>query len=642
MCGIAGFLSPSKSTDRPLSVLKAMGDSILHRGPDSGGEWYDDYAGLSHRRLSILELTEAGYQPMSSHNGRFIFVFNGEIYNHSKIRDALTQSGYSGSWQGFSDTETLLAAIEFFGVEAALNMSIGMFAFALWDTRDKVLTLARDRFGEKPLYFGIQNNVFLFGSEIKSLKQHPSFDSKIDRNSISLFLRHNYIPAPYSIYQGIYKLEQGSILQISAAQFDPVIFKYWSSIDVAREAKLNQFEGSPEESIDVLEKLLIESINQQSIADVPLGAFLSGGIDSSAVVSILQSQSNRPVNTYSIGFDAEMFNEAKYAKAVANHLKTDHTELYVTSDDVLNIIPLLPSLYCEPFADSSQLPTYIVSKLAKSHVSVALSGDAGDELFCGYNRYTATNLLWRKLRRSPSIFRELLSTSINSISPEAWDLFFGISSLRKILDISGDKLHKGASVITSRTVDELYLRLVSHHANPVDLVIGAQDVPTILTSSSSQLVDFDDVSRMMLFDVMTYLPDDILVKVDRAAMAVSLETRVPFLDHRLATFAWSLPLSFKLRDGKSKWPLRELLYRYVPPELIDRPKMGFGVPLDRWLRGPLREWAESLLAEDRLRQEGYFRPEQIVQLWKEHLSGKHNRAYLLWNILMFQAWLEVN
>jgi asparagine synthase (glutamine-hydrolysing) len=636
-----------------------MGERLAHRGPDDGGVWCDADAGigLSHRRLSILDLSVAGHQPMVSASGRFVIAFNGEIYNHLELRQELEGSALSPSpspasgrwetdWRGHSDTETLLAGIEAWGLEATLKKSIGMLAIALWDRETHTLTLARDRIGEKPLYYGWQGEgderTFLFGSELKALKVHPAFAADIDRGALCLLLRHNYIPAPYSIYQGIAKLEPGCLLSVSLAQPEPRIWKYWDLIEVARVGIAQPFAGTPDQSVDVLEVLTKDAVRQQMMADVPLGAFLSGGVDSSTVVALMQAQSSRPVKTFTIGFNEEGYNEAVHAKAVARHLGTEHTELYVTPEQAMGVIPHLPGLYCEPFADSSQIPTFLVSQLAKQHVTVSLSGDAGDELFCGYNRYQITDALWRKLSVVPAPLRALAAKGITSISPEKWDGLAHLIPGAARYSSLGDKLHKGAGVLASPTVDDLYLGIVSHLRNPAEWVIDGKEPPTHLKGSRPELDGLNDVERMMALDTISYLPDDILVKVDRAAMGVSLESRVPFLDHRVVEFAWSLPLEYKLRDGQTKWPLRQVLYRHVPRELIDRPKMGFGVPLQDWLRGSLRDWAEGLLDEARLRREGYFHSAPIRQMWAEHLSGRRNWMPRLWNVLMFQAWLEAN
>jgi len=656
MCGLVGFLGSVTGLDGDealrqgsgQALLRRMSDTLIHRGPDDGGVWCDaeQRIGLGHRRLSILDLSPAGHQPMVSASGRFVIAFNGEIYNHLALRDKIQEaSGMDQNWRGHSDTETLLTGIEAWGVEATLKKSIGMFAIALWDRQTHTLTLARDRMGEKPLYYGWQGSgnerVFLFGSELKALKAHPAFAADIDRGALCLLLRHNYIPAPYSIYQGIAKLEPGCLLSVSLAQPEPKIWKYWDVVAVARAGVAMPFAGTADEAVDALEVLAKDAVRQQMMADVPLGAFLSGGVDSSTVVALMQAQSARPIKTFTIGFNEEGYNEAVHANAVARHLGTEHTELYVTSEQAMEVIPRLPSLYCEPFADSSQIPTFLVSQLAKQHVTVSLSGDAGDELFCGYSRYLRTLNLWKKMSLAPAPLRAIAASGIKLISPSAWDSFThfipGTGRLRYV----GDKLHKGAGVLASTSVDELYLGMVSHVQNPGDWVIGGQEPFTHLTGLRPEMSGLNAVEHMMALDTISYLPDDILVKVDRAAMGVSLESRVPFLDHRLVEFAWSLPLEYKLRDGQTKWPLRQVLYHHVPRELIDRPKMGFGVPLHDWLRRPLRDWADVLLNETRLRREGYFRPEPIREMWAEHLSGRRNWMANLWSVLMFQAWLEM-
>jgi asparagine synthase (glutamine-hydrolysing) len=655
MCGLVGFLGGAVGADEGDMLLRSISDKIIHRGPDDAGVWWDSEQriGLGHRRLSIVDLSPAGHQPMSSARGRYVIAFNGEIYNHLDLREELEKIQLSLpivkrgglEWRGHSDTETLLAGIEFWGLEETLKKSIGMFAIALWDKKTRTLSLARDRIGEKPMYYGWQgqgkSRTFLFGSELKALKAHPAFAADIDRGALCLLLRHNYIPAPYSIYQGIAKLEPGCLLTVSLEHPEHRIWKYWDTVEVARTGVAKPFDGTPEQAVDALEKLAKDAVRQQMMADVPLGAFLSGGVDSSAVVALMQTQSKRPVKTFTIGFNEKGYNEAVYAKAVAAHLGTDHTELYVTPEQAMEVIPKLPSLYCEPFADSSQIPTFLVSQLAKQHVTVSLSGDAGDELFCGYNRYQLTASLWGRISTVPLPIRKLAAKGIAAISPAVWDSLGRMIPGSAKWNTIGDKLHKGAGVLSSRSVDELYLGMVSLAQTPVDYVIGGVEPPTHLTGLRPELGKLKTVERMMALDSISYLPDDILVKVDRAGMGVSLEGRVPFLDHRIVEFAWSLPLEYKLRDGQTKWPLRQVLYRHVPRELIDRPKMGFGVPLQDWLRGPLRNWAEDLLSEERLQREGYFYPTLIRQMWTEHLSGRRNWMALLWNVLMFQAWLEV-
>lgn len=640
MCGFAGVFGRPPSADN----LRQMGLAIAHRGPDDSGVWVDPEAslGLVHRRLSIIDLSPAGHQPMASVCDRYIIAFNGEIYNHSELRQALGHT----NWRGHSDTETLLAAIATWGLEAALKQCVGMFAFALWDRKTKCLTLARDRLGEKPLYYGWQGDVFLFGSELKALKAHPAFRAEIDRDALTLFLRHNAIPAPYSIYQGIHKLPPGTFLQLHAEQKDAHPVAYWSARSVAEAGQRNLFRGSDAEAVAELERLFGQAVNGQMVADVPLGAFLSGGIDSTTVVALMQAQSIRPVKTFTIGFHEEGYNEADHAHAVARHLGTEHTELYVTPQDAMDVIPSLSAIYDEPFADSSQIPTCLVSRLARQHVTVSLSGDGGDELFGGYNRYFWARNIWRRLGWMPRPLRAAVAGVLTTVPPASWNTAF--QKLERWLPAGlryanpGDKLHKAAEILAVHSPEEIYLGLVSHWKHPAQLVRGSHEPPTLLTDPSrhADLPDFEH--RMMYLDTVTYLPDDILTKVDRAAMSVSLETRVPLLDHRLVEFAWTLPLDMKIRHGQGKWLLRQVLYRHVPQSLMERPKMGFGVPIDQWLRGPLKPWAAALIEPARLTREGIFDPAPIQRKWLEHQTGARNWSYYLWDVLMFQAWMENN
>jgi asparagine synthase (glutamine-hydrolysing) len=649
MCGLVGFYrgSPLNNQDAE-NTLQRMADAIVNRGPDSSGYWFDNknQIGFGHRRLAILDLSPAGHQPMHSASGRYIIAFNGEIYNHMECRKALGSS--VRGWLGHSDTETLLAGFEAWGIEATVKRCIGMFAFAVWDREKCSLTLVRDRLGEKPLYYGWQGKgsdaVFLFGSELKALRKHPRFAARIDRNAICQLMRNNYIPSPHSIYEGISKLRAGCLATLSVEHPDPVVSSYWSAAEIARRGILTPFEGTNNDAVDTLETLLKSAVRQQMVADVPLGAFLSGGVDSSAIVALMQVQSARPVKTFTIGFTDDGYNEAVHAKAVANYLGTDHTELYVSPPQALDVIPRLPQLYCEPFSDSSQIPTILVSELARHKVVVSLSGDGGDELFGGYKRYVMANNLWKHLVTVPLVSRRFAADCIRRVSPNGWNQI--IEAVRFAIPRSlrqgnfGDKIHKAASVLDVVSLEELYSRLVSHWSNPSELVIGGDGFSRVLSRGTPVVNELDDIQRMMLLDTLSYLPDDILVKVDRAAMSVSLESRVPFLDQRVFEFAWRLPQNLKLREGVGKWVLREVLFRHVPKTLIDRPKMGFGVPIGVWLRGPLRDWAESLIDESRLRREGYFHPAPIRQMWFEHLSGKYSWQYHLWDVLMFQAWLE--
>jgi len=652
MCGFTGFLQRVRTGGHnELADLAArMADRIHHRGPDSSGAWVHPERPLAfgHKRLAIIDLTAAGDQPMRSASGRYVIAYNGEIYNHLDIRAEIEAAGGAPAWRGHSDTETLLAAIELWGLKGALERSVGMFAFGLWDEREKELSLARDRLGEKPLYYGWQGRgssaAFLFGSELKALAAHPAFEGEISRDVLSLYVRHCYVPGPFTIYRGISKLMPGCFLVMSAEGGEPHVEAYWSGRAAAEAGAADPAKLGPEEAVSELERLLSRSISRQMLADVPLGAFLSGGVDSSTVVALMQAQSSRPVRTFSIGFNEEAYNEAKHAKAVAEHLGTDHTEMYVTPREAMDVIPDLPSMYDEPFADSSQIPTFLVSQMARRHVTVSLSGDAGDELFGGYERYRVTSRFWSKIAKVPRPLRRPIARGLTSVSQSTWNSIAAFvkpvlpASAR--LSLPGDKIHKGAAILDVNSAAELYYGLVSTVPNPQDFVIGANEPATVLTRDVPQFSGLDDVERMMAADMLTYLPDDILVKVDRAAMSVSLETRVPLLDHEVVEYAWRLPLEYKIRDGQTKWALRQVLYRHVPRALIERPKMGFGVPVGEWLRGPMRDWAEALLDERRLREEGFFNPAPIRKMWDAHQSGHVNEQYRLWIILMFQAWLE--
>ena len=629
------------------AVAERMAATLSHRGPDDSGSWADAAAGiaLGHRRLSIIDLSPEGHQPMQSRSGRYVISYNGEIYNFREVRAELDRDG--AVWRGHSDTEVMLAAFDAWGVEGALRRFNGMFAFALWDRHEHVLNLARDRLGEKPLYYGWMGNTFLFGSELKALRAHPSWAGNIDRNALAAYLRHNYVPAPHSIYQGIAKLPPAHLLRVRAT--DPREARpepYWSLREAAEAGVAQPQEVDDNTAVDELDALLRDSVAHRMVADVPVGVFLSGGIDSSTVVALMQAQSSRPVRSFSIGFDEEAYNEARHAKAVAAHLGTDHTELYVTPREAMSVIPRLPQIYDEPFADSSQIPTLLVSQLARQHVTVTLSGDGGDELFCGYVRYFWGRRIWNRIGRLPYGLRTATARALNALSPASWNrMLAGVNRVvtsTALGEITGDRVHKLAEVLAVAGPDALYHGLVSHWTKPEQIVHGSREALTAL-NDRSQWAGLDDfTNRMMYLDGVTYLPDDILVKVDRASMAVSLEARVPMLDHRVVEFAWRVPLSRKTRNDQGKWLLRQVLYRYVPRELIDRPKMGFGVPIDTWLRGPLREWAESLLSERRLREEGYFDPAPIRQKWAEHLGGTRNWQYWLWDILMFQAWLDAS
>lgn len=651
MCGFAGYLSSSNALAEVDVVLEKMGQAIASRGPDSHDVWHDPVAGigLSHRRLAIVDLSSAGAQPMHSVSGQYVIAFNGEIYNHLELRELLRPSRNAETWRGHSDTETLLAGFEAWGIETTLQRCVGMFAFAVWCRQTRTLTLGRDRLGEKPIYYGWQgsgaNRVFLFGSELKALKAHQAFSAAIDRGALTLLMRYSYVPTPYSIYQGIAKLSPGCVLHVSLALPDAAPKPYWCLADVIAQQGPNRVRThDPATVVNDLERLLKDAIRLQMVADVPLGAFLSGGVDSSTVVAMMQAVSKEcgrdPVKTFTIGFHEAGYNEAVYAKAVAKHLGTQHTELYVAPAQAMEVISQLPKLYCEPFADPSQVATFLVNQLARQHVTVALSGDGGDELFGGYNRYALTQRLWGRVATMPHSLRQLAARTITLLSPGQWDAMRACIPGTSDYANFGDKLHKAANVMCCKNTDELYLGLVSQQTNPATWVLGGFEPPTFLTSLCPEIQDLNAVERMMAMDALSYLPDDILVKVDRAGMGVSLEGRLPFLDHRVVTFAWGLPLDTKLRDGQTKWPLRQVLHRHVPKTLIERPKMGFGVPLHRWLRGPLRPWAESLLNETRLKNEGFWNVTLVRKCWAEHLSGKRNMIGSIWNVLMFQAWLE--
>lgn len=644
MCGFAGFWSPTESLENPAAVAAAMNDAILHRGPDDSGEWCDTNGGavLGFRRLSILDLSPAGHQPMTSVSGRYVITFNGEIYNFADLRTDLVTAGYT--FRGHSDTEILLAAFEAWGVTVTMQRCVGMFAIALWDREDKALHLVRDRMGEKPLYYGDMGGTLLFGSELKALRAHPAWRGDIDRGAVALFLRHNYVPAPYSIYKNVRKVVPGTIVTIRAGRFNaPEITTYWSAREMAERGMASPLRESDDVMIETLDTVLRDTIRAEMVADVPLGAFLSGGVDSSALVALMQAQSTTPVRTFTIGFHEEGYNEASHAKAVAAHLGTDHTELYVTPAEAMAVIPRLPMIYDEPFADSSQIPTFLVAQLARQYVTVSLSGEGGDELFAGYNRYFWGERLWRKLAPVPRGVRAGLGRSLQGIAPGRWDALFAqvgpmLPSRYRVV-APGHKIHKAAAFLSADSADAMYRRAMTHWPDPTGMT-GAPEPATVLTTPAAWPAFDDVVHRMMYFDMMTELPDDILVKVDRATMAVSLESRAPFLDHRVAELAWRIPLHQKVRNGEGKWILRQLLYKYVPRSLIERPKMGFGVPIDSWLRGPLKAWASVLLEPARLAREGYFDPKTVTQAWNEHQQGERNNAHLLWGVLMFQGWLE--
>lgn len=653
MCGITGFLGGNFSNkNKNKLILLEMSKQLFARGPDSSGIWLDDSSkiGLAHRRLSIVDLSSSGHQPMISSSRRYIITYNGEIYNSSDIRNDLTVDHLQPKWRGHSDTETLLAAFDAWGIKETIKRVNGMFAIAVWDRYSKSLSLIRDRIGEKPLYYGWQGSgskkIFLFGSELKALKKHTSFTNEIDRSSLALYMRYSYVPAPHSIYKGIKKLEPGAILTVSLVNNSCRLEKYWDALDIIRAGAKETFDGSMNDITNCLDTILNKTISQQMMADVPVGAFLSGGIDSSLVVALMQAKSSRPIKTFTIGFKETGFNEAGFAKLVAKHLKTEHTELYVSSAETLNVIPKLPKLYCEPFADSSQIPTFMISSLAREQVTVSLTGDGGDELFCGYNRYIFTDKLWRLLKLLPLATRGKIGRSIEKIPKVFWNKAISTIDMitpRRINVMGwGDKLQKGTGVIGSENINDLYMRLISSWKDPSLVVIGAEEYPSTLSMDHPLLVDLDDITKMMAIDTICYLPDDILVKVDRAAMGVSLETRTPFLDHNVFEFASKIPLKMKLNSGIGKKVLKNVLFKYIPKDLIERPKMGFGVPIGIWLKGPLRNWADTLLEESFLKQQGLFQVSLVRTMWNEHIAGTRNWQSQLWTILMFQAWFIEN
>ncbi len=649
MCGIAGCFQPGGlRADQARGAVVAMADTLHHRGPDDGGVWLDAEAGiaLSYRRLAIIDLTPTGHQPMESASGRFVVVFNGEIYNFHELRQQLIARGVQ--FRGRSDTEVLLAAVETWGLHDALLRFNGMFAFALWDRAQRTLHLARDRAGEKPLYYGWMGRTLVFGSELKALRAHPAFSARLDRNAVTQFLQYGYIPDPFSIYLGVEKLSPGTLLSVPSdhpvTTIAPVPF--WSLRDVAEAGVAEPFRGTKQEAVDALQALLLDSVRIRMQSDVPLGAFLSGGVDSSTIVAMMQAQTASPVRTFTIGFHDEHHNEAKYAAAVARHLGTDHTELYLTPEDAMAVIPRLPQLYDEPFADTSQVPTFLVSELARRQVTVALSGDAGDELFGGYRRHQLGSRIWRGIRWIPQGLR--VAAALTLLAGFAPPGKFTAALNRVTRRWTGkrslsERVGQSAEILPLTSPALLYDYMMSFWKQPALLV---QDVPNAAGTNHNgrRVPNLHGVPEqvMMYLDSVTYLPGDILVKLDRASMGVSLEGRIPLLDPRVIDFAWRLPLDWKLHHGTSKWLLRQVLYRYVPPALVDRPKRGFHVPIAYWLRGPLRDWAESLLDEGRLRREGVFQAVPIRQKWQEHLAGTARWDYHLWTVLMFQSWQEAS
>lgn len=637
MCGIAGFWSTRLDDATAVHSLRGMTDALVHRGPDDAGAWCDPDTGiaLGHRRLSIVDLSPLGHQPMASVSSRFQIAFNGEIYNYRALRDALIAEG--ARFRGHSDTEVLLALIERHGLEETLTRCTGMFAIALWDREARTLQLARDRFGEKPLYIARAGKGIAFASELKAIRVHPEFREAIDPASLALFLRHGYVPAPYAIFRGVEKVGPGQIVTFAAPSFDArTTTTFWSAREAASYGLANPVADDPSYNIDALDALMRSVVRDQMVADVPIGAFLSGGIDSSLVVGMMQAESARPVRTFSIGFREVGFDEAPHAESVARHIGTDHTTMYVTAQDALDVIPRLPAIYNEPFADSSQVPTTLLSALARQHVTVSLSGDGGDELFGGYERYPLVQRAWSRLARIPRPMRAAASGVVMAFTPDHWNLALKPTGLHR-RGVTGDRLHKLAELFDAPSSREFYRDLVSAWRRPGRVVLNSTEPATALmepfAGGRGGLL-----AEMMLRDQVSYLPDDILVKVDRAAMAASLESRAPLLDHRIAEFSWRLPANYWRRDGQGKWIVRQVLDRYVPRELVERPKQGFGIPVAEWLRGPLRDWADDLLSADALRRDGLFDAAPIVTAWSEHRAGTRNWAPSLWSVLMFQAW----
>lgn len=653
MCGIAGLLTASGNGDR---LIRPMIDAIEHRGPDDQGWWTDAEAGvtLGHRRLSIIDLSPLGHQPMPSSDGRYQITYNGEIYNHAALRQELEQAtGLSGNgprWRGHSDTETLLECIAHWGLQATLRKCVGMYAFGLWDRRDRLLHLVRDRFGEKPLHYGWVGRDFLFGSELKAFRTHPDFNNRVDRRALHRFASRGYVPGPDSIFENIFKLQPGCVLTIApdgwrkrrSAAPEPnalanglTVTPYWSYRDIVEQG-LDAPISDENEAIERLDTVLGEAIKGQSVADVPVGAFLSGGIDSSTIVALYQKHSSRSVRTFSIGFEDAAFNEANYARDVARHFGTEHNERIVTVDETREVIPLLPSMYDEPFADSSQIPTHIVSRFAREQVTVALSGDAGDELFGGYNRHIEAPRLWNRVSGLPAPLRRAAGSGLGAVSPAVWNRIAALASSGPRHPSFGGKVQKALRVIgRAKSLDDVYDRFLDEWSGVEKVVLGISEVPDREIDLCSKA---PGAVRLMYRDAMSYLPDDILCKVDRAAMAVSLETRVPFLDHRVAELAARIPIELKIRNGQGKHILRRLLYRYAPPALFERPKTGFAVPVGDWIRGPLRPWAEDLLDQDMLRRQNLFDPIAVHGRWQRHLRGGRDETQALWSVLMFQAW----
>ncbi len=641
MCGLAGFVDQSLQSDADnlTRTVQRMADTLLHRGPDDDGSWADAEVGvaLGHRRLSIIDLSSTGHQPMMSGDGRYIIAYNGEIYNFQDLRRELEAEGVG--FHGTSDTEVIVEACAHWGPQAAIKRLNGMFAFALWDRRARRLVLARDHLGIKPLFWGHFEGLFLFGSELKALRAHAGWQPRVNRRALASYLRHFYVPAPWSIYEGVSKLKPGHMLIWQPGQ-PPQTHRYWDLRQAAESAYQDPYAGTSEDALEELDWLLKDSVKRQMISDVPLGAFLSGGIDSSAVVALMQAQSSRPVRTFSIGFSNQRYDEAPHARAVAAHLGTEHTEYYAQPSDALDLIPKLHQIYDEPFADSSQLPTYLVSQMARRKVTVALSGDGGDELFAGYHHYRICAAVWRRLSMAPGPLRNAAAGAVRRLPAGLTSAMGAVLPGASGRQLSMGRLQRIGQVLGARGPDDLYRRIISQWHDPKQVVTGAAEYNGEIWDEAAVAAIPGFIPRMQYYDSVQYLPDDVLTKVDRASMAVSLETRLPLLDYRVLAFAWRLPMSMKMGEGGGKWILRKLLARYLPPDLFERPKVGFGVPIDAWLRDDLRQWAGDLLAESRLRADGFFDPAPILAAWRTHLAGDADLSYMIWTILMFQQWLH--
>jgi asparagine synthase (glutamine-hydrolysing) len=646
MCGIAGIYNPKLSNSDRENLVRKMAEALKHRGPDAQGIWSNAKdLSLAHRRLSILDLSEAGAQPMKSKSERYIIVFNGEIYNFQDLRKNLETTGHK--FRGHSDTEVLLALIDDLGPVAAIQKCVGMFAIAVWDQREQELYLLRDRLGEKPLYYGWIGDSFIFASELKPFMLYRKQDLHLNRQAIALYMEHNYIPAPHSIFLEIKKLEAAHWIQLKPQSGPQSIrtLPYWALSERIHQLRKHGSDShieSEEEILESFETNLKKTIARQMVADVPLGAFLSGGLDSSSVVALMQAQSSRKVRTFTIGFHEKEFNEASEEKKIAAHLGTDHTEMFVTPQDSLDVVPHLAEIYDEPFADSSQIPTSLLARLTRQHVVVSLSGDGGDELMAGYNRYNWSQKLSALTEPMPHAARAIVSQIATSISEENWSrasslVMWALPENKKMKHF-GQKVHKLASFLGAKDQVDVYKKLIKHPW-PGMPVLRAENAENE-SLNKSLIEDFSGIESMMYSDAMTYLPDDILVKVDRATMAASLESRTPFLDHEWVEYIWTLPLSIKIREGQGKWILRKTLEKYVPRELFERPKSGFAAPIGKWMRHELRDWCEELLDEKRLREEGLLNVSLIRQMWQEHLDEKKNWQYQLWNVLMLEAWIQ--